>query len=1403
MTSLTWRRRSALRTLVAAGAAIALIGTGAITAQAAEVEAATASLSGTITDVATGEGIDGASIVVLGADGSEAGEALTGSAGGYTVSGLPEGGYTVSVSAAPTYEPVFWPRASSPAAAETIILAAGETRVGVDLALTQAHAEALGSDSPEGDQPSQAETAGTEPIQPEAEQAPLAETARTEPVQPDEADQLSVAAAEATSSAGAITGTVVRSDTGAPLEGIAVSAHSQDFLGPQGNAVTDAMGNYIVVGLPAGEYIVEFGGAWYADHIFVHEYWGGSYESAGPLVSVTEGATTTGIDASLEVGGTISGVVTDAATGLPLAGVTVGIDRSSGGLPTTAADGRYTLVGLPPGDYRVRFDLWSPEPPYGSVYLTEYWDDAHDYGTATRVSVGLGSSLTGIDAALDRPASISGVVTYEGSGAPIDGAWVTASSETGASGRAHVEADGSYTLADLAPGDYRVYFSTDAAGDAIAEYWDGAHDYGSASIIRLSAGETRTGVDASLEEGTSISGRVTREDTGAPVADVYVSAVDSELGYGVGVQTSSDGTYTIGGLIRGNYTVTFTPWNSPDLSAEYWDGAAEAADATSIAVRGGEPTANIDASLQRSASITGQVRFGGAPFTGADVELRAEKRDGTVVRHGYLWGGTSDGRYVIGGLSAGEYLVYASPSPKNNAAAQYYRGAPTASEATPITVRVGQETSGVDFDLAPGINITGTVTAARPVSTAHGYAVAYRWGGDAWNEVRRVTAWGEYSFAEHYMSGGGSYLPTGTYTVGFEYAGYCTQYWNGAASLAAATSFTPDVGTTQTGIDAVLSTGCASGAITPGTPTITGSTVVGQTLTAQPGTWAPDPVELSYQWLADGIAIDGATGLTLPLTDAQAGKTITVTVAGSRPGYTSAFATSAPVGPVTAEVVPQTPTIAGAAVAGATLTAQPGTWLPTDAALTYQWSAAGTAIAGATAVTFVPGDAEFGKTITVTVTGSKAGYTPASATSLPFGPITAAALADLDPGTPSISGTPQLGLPLTVQPGAWGPAPVDLAYQWLAGGETVAGATGTSYTPDAAAVGKMVSVIVRGSKPGYNAASAQAEPVGPVAPGELTPGEPTIGGVAQTDQPLTAVPGAWGPAPVDFTYQWIVDGEPVPGATGATFTPDATRVGSAVAVTVTGAKTGYTTQSRTSPTVTVAPGTLTASAPVVSGVVGVGRELSVDVSTWGPAPLDVAYQWLADGQPIEGATHATFAPDASLVGATIGITVTASRPGYTSETRSATAGVVPASVAVSEPRAQRGQKITVTGEFYQPNEEVLLELHSDPIELTRVTTDAEGRFSVEITIPAAAELADHQIVGTGLTSGLVGAAALTVYEPGTPPTPGPTPTPGASAPGAASTLSASGGNLPIAEIVIGIGLLVAGGLIVRRRRAMS
>ena len=77
-------------------------------------------------------------------------------------------------------------------------------------------------------------------------------------------------------------------------------------------------------------------------------------------------------------------------------------------------------------------------------------------------------------------------------------------------------------------------------------------------------------------------------------------------------------------------------------------------------------------------------------------------------------------------------------------------------------------------------------------------------------------------------------------------------------------------------------------------PSVSGTPTVGSTLTAKAGSWSPSDVTLKYQWLRDGYIVAGATKTSYTLTTADVGHTMTISVTGSKSGFASRTASSAP-----------------------------------------------------------------------------------------------------------------------------------------------------------------------------------------------------------------------------------------------------------------------------------------------------------------------------------------------------------------------------------------------------------------------------------------------------------------------------------------------------------------------------
>ncbi|NHC23899.1 M1 family metallopeptidase [Nocardioides sp. IC4_145] len=459
-------------------------------------------------------------------------------------------------------------------------------------------------------------------------------------------------------------------------------------------------------------------------------------------------------------------------------------------------------------------------------------------------------------------------------------------------------------------------------------------------------------------------------------------------------------------------------------------------------------------------------------------------------------------------------------------------------------------------------------------------------------------------------------------------------------------------------------------------PSITGTPAVGETLTAVTDGWAAD-TSFAYQWKVGGVAVDRATGSTFVPRPADLGSTVILEVTGSKTGYGSVTRTSAPTAAVELGTLTATPvpTITGLVEVGRTLTVDPGSW-DDDVVLTHQWQVGGIDVPGATGPTYVPTTTDLRKPVTVVVTGTKTGYAPVSRTSLPTGPVapnsTVVPPAPLTPGLPAVTGAPAVGGVLRVVPGAWGDG-VTLAYQWLVGGTAVPGATGETYVPSAGDLGRDVSVRVTGSRSGSQSTSAVSEPVGPVAPGRLvrTP-TPVVEGSARFTRTLNALAGSWDDG-VELSYQWLVGGEPVPGATTVVFAPRVEDIGKAVAVRVTGEKDGYTTEARVSDaTQPVAPGTLalTPVPAVDGGTPRFGRTLTADPGTWDRG-VTLSYQWLSGGRPVPGATKPSYVLRAADVGRRVSVVVTGRQLGYRTESRRSRPTVPVAGAIIDVPRAPR------------------------------------------------------------------------------------------------------------------------------------
>lgn len=352
------------------------------------------------------------------------------------------------------------------------------------------------------------------------------------------------------------------------------------------------------------------------------------------------------------------------------------------------ADGTYDLV-VPPGQIIVEFAAYWP-----SRYLSEFYNDTRDYAASTKVTLGSGATVTGINASLARGATISGTVTDQSTGEPLEGIRVAANFDEGNSIEAFTRTDGTYDIVGLPTGSYIVSFDDIGRTDPsdkkvyVSEWYDSTTLSGATSIS-LTAPAVRTGVNASMVRGASISGTVTEagsgdiiysEDTvgsnGPPIRAIGVQVTDS-AGNEVASQwyTEPDGSYFIGGLTAGTYKVKFFDWGSATM--ELGEGAFYTTQwYSNKASVGAANTITLGATTQQTgvnAAMAPRTTFGTISGSAYDNIDTSRKIPGALVQL-YYWDGAywnqswdvpatrtdANGDYYFDWVPAGTYRVLVS-----------------------------------------------------------------------------------------------------------------------------------------------------------------------------------------------------------------------------------------------------------------------------------------------------------------------------------------------------------------------------------------------------------------------------------------------------------------------------------------------------------------------------------------------------------------------------------------------------------------------------------------------------------------------------------------------------------------------------------------------------------------------
>ncbi|MBA2952773.1 CHAP domain-containing protein [Nocardioides sp. MAH-18] len=251
---------------------------------------------------------------------------------------------------------------------------------------------------------------------------------------------------------------------------------------------------------------------------------------------------------------------------------------------------------------------------------------------------------------------------------------------------------------------------------------------------------------------------------------------------------------------------------------------------------------------------------------------------------------------------------------------------------------------------------------------------------------------------------------------------------------------------------------------------------------------------------------------------------------------------------------------------------------------------------------------------------------------------------------PVVDGLPKVGAQLTATSGSWTPTDATVRYQWFANGAPIPKATKSTLPLTADRIGQTITVRTTARKLGYAKVAAVSTATAAILPGQFTAtAPPTISGVVKVEKSLTLAEGTWDVTPEATTVQWYADGQPIAGATGHTLklTPDL--AGRVISAGVTAQRTGWDAATvSTAMTAPVTPGTIRVrTKPVLSGTAKPGKTLTVATGAYRPAGTTVAVQWLRDGQPIAGATAATYRVTKDDLGTRVSAQVSIAKAGYT------------------------------------------------------------------------------------------------------------------------------------------------------------
>ena len=365
------------------------------------------------------------------------------------------------------------------------------------------------------------------------------------------------------------------------------------------SVLTDAQGNYTLSSLAPGQYTLRASA--------------NNYATSTLGVGVVSNVAIT-INFNLNsLPATVSGVIIDAVTTLPIANATIQIYQGSNLVGSSVSDinGAYSVQGLSPGNDTVL------------ITAVNYQNDTQGVSLQANQTTTVNAGL------LADPATVTGTVVDASTLTPLANASIQVLSGSTLIGSTFTDANGAFTLTGLNPGNYTLNaFNTDYQS--------------STTTFFVVANQTlNVSIALSADPGT-LSGTVYDSVSMNPITGANIALLQGSTSITL-LLTDSNGAWTVPNLAPGSYTVVVT-------------ASAYQSSVTGALVQATTTTAVTTLLVAQPGSVVGQVTNNATPLSGATVDVL---QDVTVVATALSDG---NGNYTIHSLAPGSYTIRASDS---------------------------------------------------------------------------------------------------------------------------------------------------------------------------------------------------------------------------------------------------------------------------------------------------------------------------------------------------------------------------------------------------------------------------------------------------------------------------------------------------------------------------------------------------------------------------------------------------------------------------------------------------------------------------------------------------------------------------------------------------------------------